>query len=61
LKIADEAGLDDIRVCCDDDTAAKKLGNGGIEYTCGDCRTILELDNLASPPTSGRNRSLSYL
>ncbi|MFF2853027.1 hypothetical protein ACFVT5_43120 [Streptomyces sp. NPDC058001] len=45
---------DDIPVCCDDDTDAVKLGNGGIEYTCGDCRTTLELDNLASPPTSGR-------
>ena len=45
---------DDIPVCCDDYTDAVKLGNGGIEYTCGDRRTILELDNLASSPTSGR-------
>ncbi|MFJ6761044.1 MULTISPECIES: hypothetical protein [unclassified Streptomyces] len=36
---------DDIPVCCDDDTDAVKLGNGGIEYSCGDCRTILEFDN----------------
>jgi hypothetical protein len=54
LEIADGARLDGIPVCCDNDTAAKKLGNGDTEYTCGDCRNVLEFDNPASSPTSER-------
>ncbi|MFF4228975.1 hypothetical protein [Streptomyces sp. NPDC001820] len=31
MEIADDAGVDDIPVCRDDDVAAKTLGNGGID------------------------------
>ncbi|MFD5491583.1 hypothetical protein ACFWH4_01245 [Streptomyces sp. NPDC127091] len=43
LEIADDAGLDDIPVCCDDDMTGKKTESGGIDYTCGGCGTVLEI------------------
>lgn len=46
LEIADDAGHDDIPVCCGDDMTAKNLDDGGIEYTCAGCGTVLEIDEL---------------
>jgi hypothetical protein len=46
LSIADDTDIDDVPVCCGDDMPGKKLDDGGIEYTCGSCGTVLEIDEL---------------
>jgi hypothetical protein len=46
LEIADDAGHDDIPVCCDEDMTGKPLGDGSVEHTCGSCGTVLEIDEL---------------
>lgn len=46
LEIADDAGHDDIPVCCGDDMTGKNLDDGSIEYTCAGCGTVLEIDEL---------------
>lgn len=43
LSIADDAGLDDVPVCCGDDMNGAKTSRGGIDYTCGRCGTVLEI------------------
>jgi hypothetical protein len=46
LEIADDAGHDDVPVCCGDDMNGEKTAEGGIDYTCGSCGTVLEIDEL---------------
>jgi hypothetical protein len=46
LTPGDEADRDDIPVCCYDDMSGATTEEGGIDYTCGDCGTVLEIDEL---------------
>lgn len=43
LSPGDDTDRDDIPVCCSDDMNGKKTAEGGIDYTCGDCGTVLEI------------------
>ncbi|MCX4704395.1 hypothetical protein [Streptomyces sp. NBC_01373] len=44
LEIADDAGLDDIPVCCGNDMNGTEIPEGGIDYRCGTCGTELDID-----------------
>ncbi|MER5610764.1 hypothetical protein [Streptomyces sp. NPDC002215] len=41
LVIGDEAGLDDIPVCCGNDMTGSTDGHGGLDYLCGTCETTV--------------------
>jgi hypothetical protein len=43
LSIADDTDLDDVPICCGDDMIPKEVG-GGIEYSCPNCGTELDID-----------------
>lgn len=42
----DEIGHDDAPNCCHDDMDRKNTDHGHIEYTCGCCGIVLEIDDL---------------
>ena len=44
LRIADETDLEDNPRCCGDDMNGSKTTEGGIDYTCGSCGTMLEIN-----------------
>jgi hypothetical protein len=41
LQIADDAGIDDVPVCCDEDMTGKDTKSGGRDYTCSSCSTVV--------------------
>ncbi|PAZ15660.1 hypothetical protein CLM62_12755 [Streptomyces sp. SA15] len=45
-RIADEIGRDDAPTCCSDEMGRKDTSRDHIEYTCGCCGTVLEVDDL---------------
>lgn len=44
LAPGDDAGHENIPVCCDTDMNGKKTAQGGIDFTCRRCGTVLEVD-----------------
>lgn len=46
LHPADELGHDLAPDCCDDEMTGEDTDDGHREYTCGDCGTVLEVDEL---------------
>ncbi|MER5875480.1 hypothetical protein ABT119_06065 [Streptomyces sp. NPDC001910] len=45
LEIADDAGHDDNPVCCGDDMHGTKTAESGTDYTCRNCRTVVEISS----------------
>jgi hypothetical protein len=46
LSLGDELGHDLAPDCCDDEMAGKDIDSDGHrEYVCGDCGTVLEVDD----------------
>lgn len=45
LEIADDAGHNDTPVCCNRDMTGSKTAEGGVDFRCSRCRTVLEIDN----------------
>lgn len=46
LRVADELGHDLAPDCCGDDMTGENLADGYQRYTCSDCGTVLEVDDL---------------
>lgn len=44
LTPGDDAGHDDVPICCNNDMPGGKTPDGGIDFTCGSCGTVVEID-----------------
>lgn len=43
----DEVDVDDVPRCCGDDMTSKDTGDGYRDWTCGDCGTVVTVDQEA--------------
>ena len=43
LSVGDDAGLDDMPVCCSDDMTGRDTACGGRDYTCRTCTAVVAI------------------